>query len=150
MYNGEQRWAFRYAVPTANGSESEKVCYPKSKEKVAENKAACKKHGYRFISCKKLYQFNTYANQHNFELIYNICFNRMTDMDDGEIEYNEEVYNELEQTKERAEFFRCLPLPTAWLTWEEWTEANEMAIGAREHRAQACIENGRFDLVQYC
>lgn len=150
MYKGEQKWAFRYALTSANGQRIEKVCYPKSKEQIEKNKAACVRAGYEFISCKKLYQYNTYRDQHNFELIYNVCYNQMTDMEDGEIPYDNDKYIELEARRDRAAFFRELPLPTAWLTWDEWNEAKEMAAAAREHRANACIENGRFDLVQYC
>lgn len=150
MRDNEQKWEFRYSLTTANGNEIEKVVYPKSKEKCEENKRICKEHGYKVLSCKKMYRFNTYANQHNFELIYNICFNEMTDMEDGEIPYDNDKYIELEERRDLAGYFRSLPLPIAWLTWDKWTQAQEMALAAREHRAQACIENGRLDLVQYC
>ena len=149
MYK-EQRWEFRYILKRANGEEVEKVCFPKSPEKVAENKAACKSRGYKVVSCKKLYPINTYANQHNFELIHNICRNRMADMESGEIPYDKAEYNRLDALREKAERFFCLPLPTAWLPWEEWKEAKEMYENAILHRQNACIEAGRYDLVQYC
>ena len=150
MYNKTEKWAFRYALTSANGNEVEKVCYPQSKEQIEKNKEACKKHGYRFISCTKLYPFNTYKNQHNFELINNICSNRMYDMDMGEVKYDEAEYNRLESLKEKAETLRCLPLPTAWIPWDLWKDAKELSEMAILHRQNACIEAGRYDLVQYC
>ena len=145
-YKKEQRWALRYV--TKHGTE--KVCYPRSEEKKNENLEICKRNGLKVISCKKLYPFNTYKNQHNFELINNICFNRMHDMDMGEIEYDAEEYDRLEVMKEKAEKFFCLPLPVAWITWEDWKEAKELSEMAIIHRQNCCIENGRPDLVMYC
>lgn len=146
----EQKWEFRYAVPTAGGSESEKVCFPKSKEACDANKAACKKYGYRFLSCKKLYPFSTEKNQHNFQLINDICFNAMYDMNGGAVEWNGAEYDRLEALKEKAERFFCLPLPVAWLPWEDWKEAKELSEMAILHRQNACIAAGRPDLVTYC
>ena len=146
----EERWAFRYEVPTAGGNVSEKVCYPKSKEQVEANRAKARELGYRVVSVKKLYPFNTYANQHNFELINNICHNRMYDMDMGEIEYNEAEYDKLYEIQQKAERFFCLPLPVAWIPWEDWKDAKELSQNAIIHRQNACIEAGRYDLVTYC
>lgn len=145
----EQKWALRYCVPTADG-EIEKVCYPKSEEKRDENIEICKTRGYRVVSCKKLYPFSTMKNQHNFELISNICFNRMYDMDNGEIEYDSVEYDRLEEMREKAQRFFALPLPIAWLPWEELKEAKNLAEMAILHRQDACIANGRADLVTYC
>ena len=68
-YKKEDKWEFCYAVPTADGNWNEKVIYNKTKEKVEENKQKCKELGYKVISVKKLYPFNTYKNQHNFDFI---------------------------------------------------------------------------------
>jgi len=149
-YKKEQRWELRYAVPTAGGSESEKVIYPRSEAKRAENLEACKKYGYRVISCKKLYPFNTERNQHNFELIANICSNRMYDMEAGAVKFNLDEYDRLSETREKAQNFFALPLPLAWLPWEEWKEAKELSETAILHRQNACIANGRLDLVTFC
>ena len=149
-YKKEQKWEFKYAKPTTDGGEVVKTCYPKSEEKRDENKETCKALGYRIISIKKLYPFNTYANQHNFELIRNICFNDMDDMRIDEKEYDEAEYDRLEHLKDRADYYFCLPLPVAWLPWEEWSEAKELATMAILHRQDCCIENGRPDLVTYC
>lgn len=150
MYKREERYEFKYAVPTAGGDWSEKVIYNSSKEKVNANKAKCKELGYKVISVKKLYPFSTNRNQHNFMLISNICINRMHDMDMKEIPYDAEEYDRLWELKEKADKFFCLPLPVAWLPWEELKEAREVAQNAVIHRQNACVEHGRPDLVQYC
>ena len=146
----ENHWEFRYRLTTANGRELEKVCYPTSKEQIEKNKEACRRAGYEFVSCKKLYPFNTYKNQHNFELIYNICRNRMCDMEYGEIPYDNDEYNRLEELRQKAEHLFLAPLPTAWLTWDDWKDAKELSEMAILHRQNACIEAGRYDLVAYC
>lgn len=146
----EERFEIRYAVPTAEGNWSEKVIYNTSKEKAGSNKARIKELGYKFISCKKLYPFSTMKNQHNFNLISDICHNRMHDMEMGEIEWNDSEYDRLENMKNRADEFFCLPLPIAWLPWEDWKDAKELSENAIVHRQNACIANGRPDLVKYC
>jgi hypothetical protein len=146
----ENHWEFRYRLTTANGHEIEKVCYPCSKEQIEKNKDACRRAGYTFVSCKKLYPFNTWKNQHNFELINNICHIRMGDMESGEIPYDNDEYIRLEELQKKAERLFCAPLPTAWLTWEDWKDAKELSEMAILHRQNACIEAGRYDLVAYC
>lgn len=147
FYSKEQRWALRY-ISKKDGTE--KVCYPRSEEKKHEQLDICKQNGITVLSCKKLYPFSTEKNQHNFDLIHSICMNAMSDMEAGETEWNEAEYNRLETMKEKAEKFFCLPLPVAWLPWEELREAKELANLAILHRQEACIRNGRPDLVTYC
>lgn len=147
MYNKEQRWELRY-VSLMNGEE--KCCYPRSEEKKNEQIALCKEKGITVISCKKLYPFSTEKNQHNFELIHNICMNRINDMYIGEAEWDDDEIKRLEELKEKSEEFFCLPLPIAWLPWEKHCEARELANMAIMHRQDACIRNGRPDLVTYC
>ena len=149
-YIKEEKYELRYAVPTAEGNWNEKRQVYGSKEHFERNKAKCKELGYKVIKACKLYPFNTYKNQHNFELINNICHNTMWDMDMGEIEYNEAKYNELYERQQKAERFFCMPLPVAWVCWEDWQEMNEMATAAVLHRQNACIANGRPELVSYC
>lgn len=145
----EQKWEMRYEVPTADGWK-EKVCYPKSEEQREKNFQTIKRAGYKLISCKKLYPFNTYKNQHNFELINNLCYNEMHDMELGEKPFDKYRFDELWDMQEKAEKFFCLPLPMAWLPWEDWKEAKRLSEMAIMHRQDACIENGRYDLVTYC
>lgn len=145
-YRRQQRWALRYVKQDG----TEKTYTATSEEKKQQALATCKANGYRVISCKKLYPFNTEANQHNFDLIHNICMNAMYDMDSGEAPYDAAEYDRLAETKEKVERFFCLPLPTAWLPWDEWSEAKELATAAIVHRQEACIAAGRPDLVQYC
>ena len=146
----EQRWEFRWAYRDNDGEWVEKVCYPRSEEKKDANVAKCREAGYKVISIKKLYPFSTERNQHNFMLISNICSNRMHDMLHGEAEYDEAEYERLWELKEKADRFYGLPLPVAWLPWEDLKEARGLAMEAVEHRANACVEAGRPDLVQYC
>ena len=143
-----QKWELVYGVKTADG-EVVKRCYPNSEEKRAKNLAICKERGYRVVSCKKLYPFSTEKNQHNFMLIANICSNRMNDMF-MEGDYNSAEYDRLEALKAKADEYFELPLPVAWLPWDKWQEAKELASMAIEHRMSVCVENGRPDLVQYC
>lgn len=149
-YTKDERFALRYEVPTAGGNWDEKVCHVKGKEKLEANKAKCKELGYKVVSVKKLYPFSTIKNQHNFELINNICFNRMYDIQNGSKEQYEGEYDRLFDLRDKAERFFCLPLPVAWLPYEEWKEAKELSMSAVLHREQVCIENGRLDLLQYC
>ena len=142
----EQRWEFRYSVPTAEGSWNEKVYYPKSEETRAKAFDKCKELGYKVISCKKLYPFNVMKNQHNFDLIANVCYNRLHD----DVDLSTKEFERLEHLREKAEEFFCLFGPIAWLPWEDWKEAKEIAMMAVTHREQACIANGRLDLLQYC
>lgn len=150
MREREQKWGIRYAVPTANGEWKEKYCRVRSEEARKENIQKIKEYGYRFISCKKLYPFSMEKNQHNFELINNICFNMMHDMDIGETPYDNDEYNRLWDLREKAEKYFCYELPVAWVPYEELEEMRELANMAIMHRQDACIEAGRPDLVTYC
>lgn len=145
-YRKETRYELRYLA--ADGTA--KVCYPRSEEKRDANLALCKEKGIRVISCKKLYPFSMERNQHNFELIRNICLNTMSDMDSGEIPFDRAEYDRLSDLKEKADRFFCLPLPVAWIPWETYRDAKELATMAILHRQDACIAAGRPDLVTYC
>ena len=142
----ETRFELRYF--TKDGYE--KVCYPRSVEARDRNLDYCKRNGIEVISVKKLYPFNTMKNQHNFDLISNICFNRMHDMESGEVAWDDKEYDDLAIMREDAQRFFCLDLPVAWLPWEDWKRAKELADNAVIHRQEACIANGRPDLVTYC
>ena len=142
----ETRFELTYKL--ANGTV--KTCYPRSEEKRDENLAYCRERGIEVISCRKLYPFNTMKNQHNFDLIHSICFNRMHDMEHGEVAWDGEEYDKLDAMKKDAERFFCLDLPVAWLPWEDWKRAKELSDNAIIHRQEACIANGRPDLVKYC
>lgn len=148
--NKEQRWEQRYAVPTAEGNWREKIVYPRSEAQRDANKQKIKECGYKYISCKKLYPFSTMKNQHNFELIHNIAMNELYDIFMDNKKVSDEEIDRLEAMRDRSEYFFLKELPVAWLTWDEWQEANEMAVSAIVHRQNACIENGRPDLVTYC
>lgn len=142
----EQRWKFTYRKKDG----TVKSCYPRSEEKVEENRQKCAELGMEVIGVQKLYPFSTMKNQHNFELIRNICFNEIHDMDHGEKPMDEEAYEQMSRWKDLADEFFCLPLPVAWLPWEQWKDAKELSEMAIIHRQNACIANGRPDLVTYC
>lgn len=147
----EQRWELKYAVRKGDGWEN-RVCYPHSQEKVDENKAKIEaSENLRLVSCKKMYPFDMWNNQHNFVLISNICYNRMHDMESGEIPFDSDEYDRLSALKDRADYLTALMYaPITWMVWDDLKDARELAQMAINHRVQACIENGRADLVRYC
>ena len=146
-YAKEERYELRY-ISKKDGKE--KSCYPRSTEKKDEQLQLCKERGVKVVYCKKLYPFSTEKNQHNFELVHNVCRNTMHDMDMGDIEYNEAEYDRLAELASKAEELFCLELPVAWLPYEQLKEAKEISQMAILHRQEACIANGRPDLVKYC
>ena len=127
-----------------------KTYYPMSIEQRDRNKEICKQKGYKILECVKLYPFSTEKNQHNFELIHNIVMCELYDIWNGEKKVSDEEYDRLEALRDASEKYFCLPLPVAWIPYKELVEAKELAERAIEHRINACIENGRIDLVQYC
>ena len=145
-YKKEERFELRYI----GRDGKEHSCFPRSAEGKEEQLKRAKEAGLRVLFCRKLYPFNTERNQHNFMLIANKCSNLLHDMDMGEIAYTKETYSKLWDMKTKAEEFFCLDLPVAWLPWEEWKAAKEMATEAVILRQEACIAAGRPDLVQYC
>ena len=148
----EQKWELRYTRKEADGSTSERVCYPKSEACRDDALDIIKESNgkYSLVSCKKLYPFNMATTQHNFSLISDICHNRMRDMEMGEIPWDDEEYDRLQSTRDKADRFFCWMTPIGWLTWDDWKDAKEMSEAAKLHRQEKCIEAGRFDLLQYC
>lgn len=147
----EMRWELRYRA-LKNGKWIDKICYPRSEEKKAENLAKiAASDTLQYVSCKKMYPFDMWNNQHNFELIANICYNRMRDMEDGEIKFDQAEYDRLSALREKADRLFCMMTgPITWLVGEDLAAAKELSMMARNHRAQACIENRRADLERYC
>lgn len=128
----------RFELVYINAKGEKKTCYPRSKEKRDENLRICKENNIEVVSCKKLYPFNTNRNQHNFMLIYNICRNTMSDMQLGDIPWDDDEYERLYARSEKAGEFFCKELPIAWVPWEEYCEMREMAAAAECHRDAAC------------
>lgn len=143
----EERFCITY-ISKKDGST--KKCYPQSREKKDEQMAICKERGIKVLKCEKLYPFNTYKNQHNFELINNICYIAIHEMLDNERPWDEAEFDRLEATKEKAEKYFCYPLPIAWVPYTEWKEMKELSETAIIHRQNACIEAGRPELVALC
>ena len=147
-YRKEERFELTY-ISKKTGET--KRCYPRSAAGKDEQLAKCKEYGVKVISCKKLYPFNTEKNQHNFELIHNICMNRLHDIyRNGEPEQYKGEADRLKEMKEKSENLFCLPLPVAWVTWETLKDAKELSAMAINHRMDACAEAGRYDLIGYC
>lgn len=141
----EDRWEFKYEI----GGEI-KFCYPRSKESIEANRMDCEERGWKVLSVKKVYPFSTEKNQHNFELIRNVCFNRMHDMDMGDIPYDKEAYDKMYGLRERAEQYMGLPLPVAWLPYEQLKEAKEIVAMAHEHRYAANLAAGNYKWLHLC
>lgn len=141
----EQRWKLTYQ--TADGVEKTVHVREEDKEKVL---GEIERRGYKRLKMVKLYPFSTMKNQHNFDLIHNICMNTMYDMDMGDIPFDKEEYDRLESLKDRSERYFCEPLPVAWVPWDQWQDMRELANMAIMHRQDACIAAGRPELVAYC
>ena len=146
-FKKEERWELRY-VSIKDGQT--KNCYPRSEQKKNEQLQVCKDKGIKVIHCKKLYPFSSEKNQHNFELIRNICINTMADMQNGDIAWDDKEFDRLSDLVDKANKYWSLPLPVAWMPYEDLKEAKELANMAIMHRQEACIAAGRFDLVTYC
>ena len=143
----EERYELRY-ISKKDGTV--KNCYPRSSAKKDEQLQICKENGVKVIHCRKLYPFNTEANQHNFMLISNKCRNIMSDMESGEIPWDEAEYDRLSATKEKADELFELPLPLAWIPWETWKDAKEISTQAIVLRQEACVASGHPEWVSYC
>lgn len=143
------KYEMQYAMPQKDGSFVIKTIRFDGDDKLKKNKDICRDAGFEIVSITKLYPFSTMKNQHNFDLIHSICFNHMCDMESGEIEWDDKTYEALEEMRQDAEEFFTLPLPVAWLPYDKWSRATELARIAVMHRDQRCIEAGRSDLLKY-
>ena len=106
--------------------------------------------GIKVARVEKLYPMNTEKVQHNFALIHDASFNRMSDMRNGEIPMDDAEYDRLSRLFNLSGDLMLLDLPVAWLTGNELAEARMVSAMAVEHRMGACINAGRMDLLQYC
>ena len=111
-----------------------RYCYPKSREQKDRNLQVIKERNLKLLRVTKLYPFSTMRNQHNFDLISNICANTMYDMQNGDIAFDEDEYERLAETRDKAQKFFCMDLPVAWVPWETYREMKEMAASACCHR----------------
>lgn len=94
----------------------------------------------------KCYPINMEQNQHNFELISNVCANAQWDMVNGDIPYNEKKYDMLEEARKDAERFFCaygqFNSPVSWFVWEDYKRAKDLIAWANNHRMEACERAG--------
>jgi len=130
-----------------------KVYVVRSEEALKKFQSDCEFRGIDFkkeVKVTKLYPFSMERNQHNFMLVANVCANRIHDMEMGEIEWDEKEYDRLDGLKKEADEYFCLDIPIAWVDGKTYGRCRELANLAIEHRVNACVENGRIDLIQYC
>lgn len=146
MYEKTEKWLVKFEDPTGEV----KSFYVSSKQVIESHKKYYSAHGFKFLSVTKLYPFSTQKNQHNFELIFNVCSNQLHDNRMGEVKLSEEEVKELCSLRKKADEFRSLALPVAWLPWETWKQAKEVSEMARAHRINACIAAGNTKYLQYC
>lgn len=125
-------------------------CYPMSVDSKNKCLETNKRKGIETISVKRLYPFSTVKNQHNFDLIISMCYNMMCEMERGEREWDDDVYEALSEMRQDAQECFQLPLPVAWLPYEQLHKAKDLVMIATSRREAACIENGRLDLLKYC
>ena len=121
-------------------------CYPRSIEQRDRNVEYLNRRNMKIVRITKLYPFNTYKNQHNFDLINNICANTMYDMESGEIEWDDAEFERLEKTRRKAQEFFAMPLPIAWVPWPTYKAMKEMSAAAVCHRDEA---NARAQARRY-
>lgn len=126
----EERYEFTYI--NANGEAKTKTV--RSKEQLDKCLKTCEDMHFAVVRKCKLYPFSTMRNQHNFELISNICANTMYDMQHGLIEWDEAEYDRLAATRDKANEFFCYDLPVAWVPFDTLTEMKGLASAAICHR----------------
>lgn len=97
----------------------------------------CAEHGIEVGKVEKLYPFSMNKHQHDFDFVSNVCYNKIYDIINGEIEGTSEDIEKLEATKERAEYFFCKGAGVVWLTGKELSEAKELAVYAQ------CVRDSR-------
>lgn len=119
-----------------------KTIYPNSQAKREECIAKIHGLGYRVTKNVKLYPFNTEKHQHDFQHVADMCFNKMYEMERGEIEWDRKVYDELSDTFEKANYCFGLELPIAWVEYDVYKDCKELATASIMHRDHACAMHG--------
>ena len=122
----EEHYEFTYI--NSNGVEKTERVHSKARLESCLN--TCKDIGYKVIRTRKLYPFSMMKHQHDFDHINNMCFNRMYDMEAGDIPWDEAEYERLEATRKKAQEFFCMPLPVAWVPWETYKEMKELVVAS--------------------
>lgn len=105
----------------------------------------------------KLYHFSLVKHAHDIEFYHNRLFNTMCDMENGEIPYDKARYDRIYDMYygELEELYRAMYNSpdggrTCLLTGKQYGLAKKIVVWASETRVAKCIENGRYDLIQYC
>lgn len=149
-YKREQKWEQKYMVPTRESGWVERIVYPNTPEQRDRNAIRIRELGYRPVSCKKLYPFSMERNGHNIDLINTLCANRLHDWYMGDLEISGDEAEALEALKRETEAYLSGADQIVWVPWDTHKRLTELSAMAVEHRANACIEAGRPDLVKYC
>ena len=132
--NRDERFEFTYI----NSMGKKKTEQARSKERLNNCLQTCKDLGYEVVGWRKLYPFSTMKHQHNFFLIYNICFNAMNDMEAGDTPWDSDGYNKLVARRDKAGEYMSMPLPIVWVPYDVYRDMKEMATAAICHRDAAC------------
>lgn len=105
----------------------------------------------------KMYPFSTAKHAHDIEFYRNRIKNIMYDMESGEIPMDKARYDKLYDMYygPLEELYDAVCYNTrdgriSYLTGPQIGLAKRIVLWASETRAQTCIENGRYDLLQYC
>ena len=106
---------------------------------------------------EKMYPFSCKKHAHDIEFYANRLYNTMCDMESGEIPMDKErydwmydlYYGELMELRD-AVCYNTRDGVVSYLTGNQIALAKKIVFWASEERANTCIKNGRYDLLQYC
>ena len=130
-----------------NGEEGAYRVFESKKNAAIESLRA---KGIEVVKVEKLYPFSMERYGHNFSLVHDVSWNRIHDMLDGNIPWDDAEFDRLGDLFDLSGKLMCLETPIAWLTGAELAEARRVSDLGAEHRMGACINAGREDLLQYC
>lgn len=106
---------------------------------------------------QKMYPFSTQKHAHDIEFYRNRIKNVLYDMESGEIPMDKKRYDRLEAMLSgpledlwNAIYFNTTDGRISFLTGPQIALAKQIVLWAENARAEACIEAGRADLLQYC
>lgn len=138
MYAHEEH----YKIVYRRRDGSYRTVYAKSQAQKDAIILEVKRKGGWVTKVTKLYPFNTSKHQHDFQHIADMCFNKMYDMEMGDIEWDRKVYDELSATFEKANYCLGLELPIAWVEYEVYKDCKELATASIMHRDHVCAMHG--------
>jgi hypothetical protein len=133
-FKKENNYEIRYGVPTASGSESEKVIRVEGEYK----KDSCLKKidglGYRLIACDKLYPFSLPKHAHDIELAYNAHANACHAMEMGDMPWDDSAFEALSEIREIREYAFGSYEPVAWVPGKIYAKLRDWTFWAQNYR----------------